>query len=135
VCAHIRQPYGYPPLTLCSWQNEFTKTHGAICDTFVAITWDVGFHVGQEHLHALLSNIFKSSFRRIDIMFTKDDICIVVDIVITDPTWVDLLPQFCTTQGFVTFDAARTKKRSYYKQHLVDQFLFIVMEVFGCLHK
>ncbi len=42
-------PYGYPPFTLCSWQRMHTVIHGAICDTFIAIAWNVGFHVGQNN--------------------------------------------------------------------------------------
>jgi len=34
-------------------------------------------------------------------VFTKNGIRIIVDIIIVDPTQVDLLPQSCTTQGFV----------------------------------
>ncbi len=68
-------------------------------------------------------------------MFTKDDICTLVDIVIIDPTRMDFLPQSCTTQGFATFDVVQIKKWNYRDQHLVDQFLPLTMEVFGCLHK
>jgi hypothetical protein len=38
----------------CVHGNEHTKTHDAICDTFVAITRDVGFHMGQkQYMHFL----------------------------------------------------------------------------------
>jgi hypothetical protein len=74
------------------------KTHDAICNTFAAITWDVGFHMGQKQLHALLSNMFNSSYQQVDIMLTKDGICTLIDIVITNPTQVDLLPRSCATQ-------------------------------------
>jgi hypothetical protein len=45
----------------CAHGNERTKTHDAICNTFVAITQDVGFHMGQKQLHALPSTTFNSS--------------------------------------------------------------------------
>jgi hypothetical protein len=48
---------------------------------------------------------------------------------------VDLLPQSCATQGFGDFDVVQVKKWNYCNQHLVDQFLPLAMEVFGCLHK
>jgi hypothetical protein len=35
----------------------------------------------------------------------------------------------------VTFDVAQAKERSHCNQHPIDQFLPLVMEVFGCLHK
>jgi hypothetical protein len=39
------------------------------------------------------------------------------------------------TQGFDASNVAQAKERSYYDQHLVNQFLPLSMEVFGCLHK
>jgi hypothetical protein len=45
----------------CTHDNEHTKTHDVVRDTFVAIAWDVDFHVGQEQLYALPSNMFNSS--------------------------------------------------------------------------
>jgi hypothetical protein len=40
-----------------------------------------------------------------------------------------------TTQRFVTFDAIQGKEKSYRDQHPTDQFIPLVVEVFGCLHK
>jgi hypothetical protein len=37
----------------CAHGNECTRTHDVVHDNFVAIMRDVGFHVNQEHLHAL----------------------------------------------------------------------------------
>jgi hypothetical protein len=54
-------------------------------------------------------------------MLTKNDICTLVDIVITNPTQLDLLPQSYATQGFATFDVAQTKERSYYNRHPINQ--------------
>jgi hypothetical protein len=79
--------------------------------------------------------MFNYSCPRIDIVRTKDGICTLVDIVIVNPTRVDLLPQSCATQRFAAFNAAQAKKRSYCNQHHVDQFLPLAVEVFGCLHK
>jgi hypothetical protein len=47
-------------------------------------------------------------------VLTKDGIRVLVDVVIAGPTRVDLLPQSCATQGFVTFDVAQTKERNYH---------------------
>jgi hypothetical protein len=84
-------------------------THDAICDTFVAIVQDVGFHVGWIQLHAFLSTMFNSSCQQVDIVFTKDDISTLVDVVIIDPTWTYLLPRSCTFQRFVASNAAQAK--------------------------
>ncbi len=93
--------------------NERIGTYNAIHDTFVTIMWVVGFHVGQEQLHAFLPTTFNSSCQRINIMLTKDDICTLTDIVIADRTQADLLPQSYTTQGFVAFDVTQAKEKSY----------------------
>jgi hypothetical protein len=81
---------------LCSW-HKHTGTHDAIRDTFAAITQYAGFHVGQEQLHAFPSTTFSSSHRQVDIVFTKDGIRTLADIVIVDPTRAYLFPQAYTT--------------------------------------
>ncbi len=59
VCTHPINLMGIH-LLHCVHGNEQTKTHDAIYNTFVVITWDVGFHMEQELLHALLSTTFNS---------------------------------------------------------------------------
>jgi hypothetical protein len=54
--------------------NKRTKTHDAVCDNFVAISWNVYFHVGRKQLHMFFSTTLNSSHQRVDIMFTKDEI-------------------------------------------------------------
>ncbi len=68
-------------------------------------------------------------------MFTKNGIYTLVDVVIVELKQVDLLPQSCTTQKFVAFDATQAKERSYYDQHPINEFLPLAIETFGCLHK
>jgi hypothetical protein len=67
-------------------------------------------------------------------MFTKDGICTLIDVII-DPTLANLLPQSCTTQEFVTFNAAQTKEMSYQDRHPTNQSLLFTTEVFRCLHR
>ncbi len=50
-------------------------------------------------------------------MFTIDDIRILVDIVIVNPMWADLLPWSYTIQGFVVFNATQAKEKDYRNQH------------------
>jgi hypothetical protein len=68
-------------------------------------------------------------------VLTKDGIRILIDVVIANPTQVDLFFRSYATQGFVTFDAAQAKERNYRNQHPTDQFLPLTIEVFGRLHK
>jgi hypothetical protein len=135
MCVHTsHQPMGIHFLC-CVHGNECTGTHDAIHDTFAAIAWDVGFHVGWEQLHALPSTTFNSSCRQVDIVLTKNGIRTLVDVVIVDPTRVDLLPRSCAIEGFVAFDVTQAKERSYHNWHPNDQFLPLAVEVFDCLHK
>jgi hypothetical protein len=76
----------------CVHGNDRTRTYDANCDTFVAIVQDVGFHVGWKQLHAFPSNMFNSSRWWVDIVFIKNGIRTLVDIVITNLTQANLFP-------------------------------------------
>jgi hypothetical protein len=119
----------------CVHGNERTKTHDVICDTFAAIAQNVNFHMWQEQLHALPSTTFNSSHQWINIVFTKDGIRTLIDIVIVDPTRTDLLPRSYITQGFVASNVAQAKEKSYRNWYPTDQFLPLTIEVFGYWHK
>jgi hypothetical protein len=91
ICTHPINPMGTHFL-LCVHSNEHAGTHDAIHNTIVTITWNVGFHMGREQLHALPTTTFNSFHQWVDIMPTKDDIRTLVNIVIVNPTWTNLLP-------------------------------------------
>ncbi len=65
----------------------------------------------------------------------KNGICTLANIVIANPMRSNLLLQSCATQGFSAFDATQAKESSYHNWHPTNQFLFLAIEVFGCLHK
>jgi hypothetical protein len=71
----------------------------------------------------------------LDHILTKNDIHILTDVVIDNPTQVYLLPQSYRTQGFANSNAIQAKEMNYRNQHPTNQFLPLVIEVFGCLHK
>jgi hypothetical protein len=79
--------------------------------------------------------IFNSSHWWIDIVFTKNGICILVNIVIVYPTCVNILPWFCIIQGFVTSNAIQAKKKELPWPTSMNSFLLLTIEVFRCLHK
>jgi hypothetical protein len=68
-------------------------------------------------------------------VLTKDGICNLVDVIITDPIQMDLFSQSCATQGFVVSNVVQAKEQSYPDRHLADQFFPLIMKVFGYLHK
>jgi hypothetical protein len=122
-------------LLCCTHGNKCMGTHDAICNIFATTMQDVGFQMGWKQVHALPSTMFNFSCRQINIVFTKDDIHILIDVIIANPTRADLFPQSCATQGFVAFNPAWAKERSYRNQHLSDQFFPLAIEIFKCLHK
>jgi hypothetical protein len=134
ICVHTSHWfYGYH-LLHCAHGNKCTGTYDAIHNTFVAITRDVNFHVGQKQLHAFPSITFNSFRQQINIVLTKDGIRNLANVIIIDPMWTNLF-WFCTTQGFVTSDVTQAKEKNYHNRHPIDQFLPLAIEVFGCLHK
>jgi len=129
MCVHTSHwPYGYPFLTLCSWQWAHKNPW---CSLQHLCYHCVGcyFHMGWEQLHALFSNTLIPLVNK-----SKDGICTFVNIDITNPTQANLLPQSCATQGFVAF-VPQVKEWSYSDWPFTDQFLPLIVEVFGCLFK
>jgi len=45
-----------------------------------------------------------------NIVLTKDGICTLDDVVITNLKWTDIIPQSCAIQGFIIFDVIQAKK-------------------------
>ncbi len=86
VCTHPMDPICIHFLC-CVHGHECIRTHDVVCDTFVTIVHDANFHLGRKWFHAFFKNMFNFSHWWINIVFTKDGICTLVDIVIADPTW------------------------------------------------
>jgi len=57
--------------------------------TFVFITNDVGFYVSCEQIHVLLSPSLQPIRQWVDIVWSNNDIHILIDVVIVDPTQVE----------------------------------------------
>jgi hypothetical protein len=122
-------------LLRCVDGNECIGTHDVIHNTFAAIVWNASFHMGQKQLHALRSTTFNSFHQSVDIVFTKDDICTLANIVIVDPMQANLLPWSFATKGFEASNASQAKERNYCNQHPTYQFLPLAIEILGCLYK
>ncbi len=90
VCTHLIHLSGIH-LLCCAHSNERTWTPDVVHDTFVTIVQNANFHVCQEQLHALPSLTFNSSYRWVNILFTKDGILILTDVIIVDSMNVNLL--------------------------------------------
>jgi len=135
MCVHTsHQPYGYPPFMLCSWQwvhmNPWCNLWYLCCHCEGC--W---FPCGIRTNTCVSFKHFQLFLLTSQHVFTKNDICTLVNIAIANPIWMDLLPWSCTTQGFVTSNAVQANKQSYYDWHPIDQLFPLTMEVFGCLHR
>jgi hypothetical protein len=69
----------------CAHDNTCTRTHDAIHYIFVNIARNASFHMGRKQLHTLSSTTFNFLNWQVNIVFTKNGIRILVDVVIVDP--------------------------------------------------
>jgi len=65
-----------------------------------------------------------------NIIFTKDGVRTLVNLITIKPTQVNILVRSYSTEGFIASKAIHTKERSYHDQHPT-----LAIEVFGYLHK
>jgi hypothetical protein len=84
----------------------------------------------KEMVHVLPSKMFNSYCQQVNIIFTKDGVCTLVNLITIKPTQVDILVQSYSTQVFITSKAIHIKEKSYRDQHPT-----LTIEVFGYLHK
>lgn len=68
-------------------------------------------------------------------MLSTDGICTLVDMVIVDPTQVDLVFQVVSSHEVAAMTITQAKGELYHDQHLIDTFLPLAIKVFGCLHQ
>ncbi len=67
--------------------NEHTTTHDMLQNIIATIVLENGAHIQKE-----ISNLFPHHTRKqVDIVVTKDDFWILADIVIVNPTCIDLV--------------------------------------------
>jgi len=118
VCTHPINPMGIHFLC-CVHANKLTWTHDVIHYTFVAIMKDVGFHVGQEQLHALPSNTFNFSCQWIDIVLTKDDIRTLVDLSLPTQHVNKFISLILRHPRICYFWCGSSQKRSYCDQSIL----------------
>jgi hypothetical protein len=116
MCVHTsHRPYGYPPLTLCSWQ----QTHWNPWCNVLHFCCHCARCVFPRGMRTIVCASF-DHIQQVNIVLTKDGICTLANIIIINPMRTDLLPQSCAIQGFVASNAAQVKERSYRNRHPTD---------------
>jgi hypothetical protein len=76
--------------------------HDVVQNVFAAIAKNAGFHVSQEQTHVLLLPTVQFSCRLIEIVLLVDGVHTLVDVVIFNPTQIDLVLQVVFSRGVVT---------------------------------
>jgi hypothetical protein len=69
-----------------------------------------------------------------DIFIIRDDLHILMDIVIVDLTRIDMVQRISTITTYLITMAAQEKTRSYTERALGDDFIHLAIEMYGCLH-
>jgi hypothetical protein len=69
----------------------YISIHDVVRNVFACIFRNVGFHVSHEQTYVLPSPFFQSSHQWVNTMFTLDGVSILVDVVIIEPVWMDLV--------------------------------------------
>jgi hypothetical protein len=64
-----------------------------------------------------------------------DGIHILVNVIIADPTQVDLVSQATLCHGVVAAMVAQVKEGIYYNHYPLNVFFLLVIKVFGCFHQ
>jgi len=68
-------------------------------------------------------------------MLSIDGICTLADVVIVNPTRVDLVFQTASFHGMVTKMVTQAKEGFYHNYHPINMFFPLAIEIFGCIHQ
>ncbi len=68
-------------------------------------------------------------------MLIVDGIRTLANVFIVDPTHANFVSQTTYSQGVDATITTQTKIVSHCDQHHEDDFIFLVVEIFGCLHQ
>jgi hypothetical protein len=83
----------------CSHGGEQIASHNVVQDAFASIVKDARSHVSHEQTHVFPPPSFQSIYWSVDILLLVDSICTLVDMIITNPTWVDLVSRATLSHG------------------------------------
>ncbi len=93
------------------------------------------FHVSWKYTHVFPPPTLKSSCQQIKIVLSIDGVYKLVNVIITNPTWIDLVSWGVLSRGVVATIMTQTKDGFYRDQFLMDIFLPLAIEVFEFLHQ
>jgi hypothetical protein len=82
----------------------------------------------------VLDLVLQSLCHRVNILLSIDGVYTLVDVVIINPTRIDLVLRVVFFHGVVAIVAALAKDDLYCNRFLVDMFFPLAIKVFECLH-
>jgi hypothetical protein len=106
-----------------------------VLNSFVSIGIDMGFHVSHDQAHVLSPPSLQSSCEQVNIMLLIDGICTLANVVIINPTQVDLVSQTTSFHRVVTKMVTQAKEGFYHNQNPINTFFPLAIKVFGCIHQ
>ena len=121
-------------LLRCSRGGERTAAHDAVRDAIEYIIRDAGRAVVREKTGFLPSSIPGGRGGRVDLVISEPARGhTLLDIVIADPTRVDLVARAAVASEHAASEAARQKERRYTGRPQGDTFIPIAIETYGAL--
>jgi len=81
--------------------GERTASHDVVQDAFMSIVKYMAFHVLREQTHIFSPPSFQSSCLRVDIVLSIDGIGTLTNVVIVDPTQVDMVSSVTLPMGWL----------------------------------
>jgi hypothetical protein len=88
-----------------------------------------------KHIHVLSPFALQSLHHWVDIVLSIDGVHTLANIIIINPTWVDLVLQTTLSCKVTTIVATQVKNALCHDWFLTDMFLPPIVEDFGCLHQ
>ena len=134
ICGHSMDAQG-THLLRCPRGGERTAAHDAVRDAIAAIASESSYRVSREQSHQLPLRGNQTRGGRVDLLFTSPESRILGDVVIADPTRLDLVQRAARSDGtgHAAHLAAAQKIRDYEHRHLGDDFIPFAIETYGTL--
>jgi len=111
------------------WEWTYS-THDTLLDIVVTIVLENGAHVQKEVSHLFPHHIQQ----QVDILITRYGFWTLMDVIIVDPTCINMVQWTLTMITHATLMDAEEKTWSYVKRTLSKDFIPLAIETYGCFH-
>jgi len=131
MCVHTSHwSYRYPPFMLCPYQRTH-KNPWCNLRHFCCHCMKCWLPCGKRTITCVSFNCIQLLSCCVNIVFTKDGICTIVDVAIVNGFTSPIL---CNSK-ICCFGCCSSQKMGYCDQHPTNQCLPLAIEIFECLHK